>query len=184
MAVTAETKKRMAYALNNEAAGAEITTVLDVTAGTAEASKALVLGASGEIGTITTATITTAAVTTAAITNATLGRLQVTATAVNAAGSAAGNAANLSYGVNIVAGADNATGVKLPVAVANAVVDVISTVNAKSLLIYPQTNSAISGMGANTAFVLGPTNTGAAAQLQFTTVRLVATNATQWYAMC
>jgi len=69
------------------------------------------------------------------------------------------------------------------VAVANAVVEVISTVNAKSLNIYPQVNSAISGMGANAALVLGPTNTGAAVGAQLTTAKLIATNTTQWYVM-
>lgn len=116
-------------------------------------------------------------------TNLTASKVSITATAVNAAGSAIGNAANLSYGVNIVGAADNSKGVILPVATANAVVDVISTVNGKSLLIYPQVNSAIAGLAASAALTLGPTNTGAAAGAQLTTVRLVATNATQWYVL-
>jgi hypothetical protein len=126
---------------------------------------------------------TTVNATTSATGNTTMSRYQVTATAVNAAGSAIGNAAALSYGVNIVGAADNTTGVILPVAVANAVVEIISTVNAKSLLVYPQVNSAIAGLGANAAMTLGPTNTGAAASAQLTTVKLIATNATQWYVM-
>ena len=71
----------------------------------------------------------------------------------------------------------------LPVAVANGIVDVISTVNGKSLLIYPQVNSAIAGLAANAALTLGPANTGAAASAQLTTVRLIATNTTQWYVL-
>lgn len=131
--------------------------------------------------TVTSGTVTTLNSTTAALTNATLGRMQITQTAVNAAGSAIGNAAALSYGMNIVGAADNSKGVILPVAVANAVVDIISTVNAKSLLIYPQVNSAIAGLGANAALTLGASNTGAAANAQLNSVRLVATNTTQWY---
>lgn len=131
----------------------------------------------------TTVSGTTVSGTTLTGTNLTASKVSITATAVNAAGSAIGNAANLSYGINIVGAADNSKGVILPVATANAVVDVISTVNAKSLLIYPQVNSAIGGLGANAALTLGPTNTGAAAGAQLTTVRLVATNTTQWYVM-
>lgn len=238
MTISADTKARLKYALNNETAGTEITDVLDVatvlssteagyidsvTAGTAANSKALVLSNTGVIATVpsftatnanattiigttvnatsstatnanattiigttvnaTSGTITTLNSTTAGLTNATLGRMQITAAAVTAAGSAIGNAANLSYGMNIVASADNTTGVILPVAVANAVVDVISTVNGKSLLIYPQVNSAIAGLGANAALTLGPANTGAAVGSQLTSTRLVATNATQWYVM-
>lgn len=126
-------------------------------------------------------TATTANVTTASLTNATLGRFQITQTTVNAAGSAIGNATALSYGMNIVGAADNSKGVILPVAVANAVVDIISTVNAKSLLIYPQVNSTISGLSANGALTLGASNTAAAAGSQLNACRLVATNATQWY---
>jgi hypothetical protein len=135
----------------------------------------------GEDLTVDQATVTTLGATTATLTNATLGRMQVTQTAVTAAGSAIGNAAALSYGMNIVGAADNSKGVILPVAVANAVVEIISTVNAKSLLIYPQVNSAISGLAPNAALTLGASNTGAAANAQLNSVRLVATNATQWY---
>jgi len=176
MAISADTKARMKYALNNEAAGTEVTDLLDATAGTATNSKALILSNTGVIATIPSATVTTAT-----ITNATLGRMQVTTTAVNAAGSAIGNAAALSYGRNVVGAADNTTAVILPVAVANAVVEVISTVNGKTLPIFPQPSSSIAGMGANAALVLGPANTGAAAQLQYNSVKLVATNTTQWY---
>lgn len=246
MALTALVKERMRYALNNDAAAEEVNTILGaasvtnttelgfldgVTAGTAAASKALVLNSALGIGTITSLTATNANATTIVattvnatsstvtnancttsiattanatsstatnancttgiigtmnattgnVTNATLGRVQITQTAVNAAGTNIAGAANLSYGVNIVGAADNSAGVILPVAVANGVVDVISTVNAKSLLIYPQVNSAIAGLSANGALTLGPANTAAAANAQLNSVRLIATNTTQWY---
>lgn len=74
MAASQILKDNMRYALGNEAASTEMNTLMDavsalsgtesgyidgVTAGTAAASKAVVLGASKEIATITTATITT-----------------------------------------------------------------------------------------------------------------------------
>lgn len=130
----------------------------------------------------TTAIATTMNATTATITNATLGRYQITQTAVNAAGSVIGNAANLSYGVNVVAGADNAKGVILPVAVANAVVEVFQTVNGQQLNVYPQVNSAIAGLGANTALNTGVANTAATAgTAQNVYYKFIATNTTQWY---
>jgi hypothetical protein len=128
-------------------------------------------------------TVDQATVTTADITNASLGRVQITATAVNAAGSAIGNAANLSYGMNIVAGTDNTTGVILPVAVANGCVEILQTVNGKQLAVYPQVNSAIAGLTANVALNTGVANTAATAgTTQNVYFKFVATNTTQWYA--
>jgi hypothetical protein len=125
---------------------------------------------------------TTVNATTSSLGNATMGRMQVTATAVNAAGTTIANAAALSYGVNIVAGADNTAGVILPVAVANAVVEVFTTVNAKQLAIYPQVNSSISGLTANVALNTGVANTAAqAGTTQNVYFKFVATNTTQWY---
>jgi hypothetical protein len=136
-----------------------------------------------EEGAFDSLTVTTANATTATVTNATLGRVQITSTAVNAAGSAIGNAANLSYGMNIVAGADNAKGVKLPVAVANGCVEVMTTENGKQLFVYPQVNSAIAGLGASNPFNTGVANTAATAgTTQNVYFKFVATNATQWYA--
>lgn len=127
-------------------------------------------------------TVTSQTITTGAITNASVGQLQVAATAVNAAGSAIGNAAALSYGVNIVGAADNAKGVILPVAIPNTVVEVLQTVNAKQLFVYPQVNSAISGLSANAAFNTGVANTQATAgTTQNVHFKFIATNATQWY---
>lgn len=134
-------------------------------------------------GTVTSQTVTTLSSTTASVTNATLGRVQVTSTAVNAAGSAIGNAANLSYGMNIVGAADNTTGVILPVAVANGCVEILQTTNGKQLAVYPQVNSAVAGLGANTAFNTGVANTAATAgTTQNVYFKFVATNTTQWYA--
>jgi sugar (pentulose or hexulose) kinase len=134
----------------------------------------------GTVG-VTTLSSTTANATTANLTNANIGRVQTTSTAVNAAGSAIGNATALSYGVNIVGAADNSKGVILPVAVTDGEVEVISIVNAKSLLVYPQVNSAIAGLAANAAFTIGPANTGGAANAQLNYAKFKATNTTQWY---
>jgi hypothetical protein len=131
----------------------------------------------------TNATIGTGNFTTTSLGNATASRLQITSSAVTAAGSVIGNAANTNYGMNIVAGADNAVGIILPVAVANGVVEVMQTVNAKQLFIYPQVNSSISGLTANVAFNTGVANTAAqAGTTQNVYFKFVATNATQWYA--
>jgi hypothetical protein len=131
---------------------------------------------------VTSLTGTTTNATTANLTNATLGRVQITSTAVNAAGSVIGNAANLSYGVNIVSGADNTTGVILPVAVANGCVEIMQITNGKQLAVYPQVNSAIAGLAANAAFNTGAANTAATAGTsQNVYFKFVATNATQWY---
>jgi hypothetical protein len=141
------------------------------------------VGLSAPTATITNANITTSNTTTAGITNATLGREQIGTTAVTAAGSAIGNAANLSYGRNFVTATDNTTGVILPVAVANATVEVIQSINAKQLAVYPQVNSSIAGLAANVAFNTGVANTAAqAGTTQNVYFKFMATNATQWYA--
>lgn len=128
-------------------------------------------------------TVDQATATTASITNATLGRVQVTSAAVTAAGSVIGNAGNLSYGMNIVTGTDNATGVILPVAVANGCVELLQTVNGKQLFVYPQVNSSIAGLTANVALNTGVANTAATAgTTQNVYFKFVATNTTQWYA--
>jgi hypothetical protein len=131
----------------------------------------------------TTAVIGTGNFTTTSLGNATASRLQVASAEVNAAGSVQANAANLSYGMNIVAGADNAKAVILPVAVANGCVEVIQTVNGQQLAVFPQVNSTISGLGANTAFNTGVANTAAqAGTTQNVYFRFIATNTTNWYA--
>lgn len=74
-AISNDARRRLAIAMTNQASAQEVITALDLldaTPGTATASKALVLGSSKEIATITTATITNATITTATITNATI----------------------------------------------------------------------------------------------------------------
>ena len=75
MAIKSDTQNKLARALGDQPAAAEytdaidaLTTLLDVTAGTAEASKALVLDANGAISTITTLDVTTAKIGGTAIT--------------------------------------------------------------------------------------------------------------------
>jgi hypothetical protein len=133
-------------------------------------------------GTVTSQTITTLGTTTLTATNANIGREQVATTTVNAAGSAIGNAGALSYGRNLVLLADNTVGVILPVAVANGTVEVIQSVNAKQLAVYPQVNSTIAGLAASVALNTGVANTAAqAGTAQNVYFKFVATNATQWY---
>lgn len=129
-----------------------------------------VISSEGVNVTRTDITATTATATTANVTN-----LQFAVTAVNATagGSAIGNAAALSAGFNRVSGADNTAAVKLPVAAAGLVVLVKSAVNGKTLPVFPQVNSSIDAIAANSAITLGATATGAAAMF-------VATNATHW----
>lgn len=180
-ALSAKSKEMLAVAMKEQCCATEVATginlVASVTPGTATASKGLVLNsASGATG------IGALGMTTANVTNANLGRCQITATAVNAAGTGIGNTTGaLSYGLNVVAGADNTAACILPVAVANGVVEVLSTVNAKSLVVFPQVNSAIAGLGANAAATIGPANTAAAAHLQYNYAKFIATNTTQWY---
>jgi hypothetical protein len=95
----------------------------------------------------------------------------VSVQACNAAGSVIGNATALTAAFCVVDLADNATGVKLPVAVAGSTVTVKSTVSGKTLNVYPQVNAAIDALGANAAYVQAAVNC--------TTFRAV--SATQWY---
>lgn len=136
----------------------------------------------GTTGIIGTVNATNSTITTGTITNATLGREQVTSSAVTAAGSAIGNAAATNYGMNVVTGANNATGVILPAAVANGRVEILQTVNNAFLLIYPQVNSAIGGLGVDNALNTGLANTAATGgTTQNTYFKFIATNTTQWY---
>jgi hypothetical protein len=148
-----------------------------------EGTNATVTDVTATTITATTANATSSTITTANVTNANLGRVQVTSTAVNAAGGNIATAGALSYGMNIVAGTDNSTGVILPVAVANGCVEILQTVNGKQLAVYPQVNSSIAGLTANVAFNTGVANTAAqAGTTQNAYFKFVATNATQWYA--
>lgn len=126
--------------------------------------------------TATTGTITTLGATTADVTTLTATSLKLAVTALNATGSVIGNAAALSAGLNVVALADNTTGVQLPVASTGLVVLVKSTAASKILKVYPQVNSAIDALGANNAYSTAAVATGAA-------VMFVAQNATTWRSM-
>lgn len=133
----------------------------------------------------TNATRTDETLTTVTATNATVSNIGSIAyprftgiAAVTAnTGTAIGNAAALSAGINVVAGADNSNAVILPVAASGMVVIVCSTVANKTLPVFPQVNSAIGALGANAACTLDTRLSGAAGIF-------VATNATQWQNVC
>lgn len=91
--------------------------------------------------------------------------------AVTAAGSAIGDAAALSNGLNVVTGADGTKGVILPVAVPGMQV-YVKGVTAGVLKVYPQSGSTINALSASAAISLA---TGA------TPAIFVASTATQWY---
>jgi len=92
-------------------------------------------------------------------------------TAVTAAGSVIGDAAQLSQGLNVVTGADGTKGVILPTAVPGMQV-YIKGVTAGVLKVWPKTGAQINAVGASTAMSLA---SGAVPAI------LVASSATQWY---
>lgn len=92
-------------------------------------------------------------------------------TSVTAAGSAIGDAAQLSQGLNVVTGADGTKGVILPTAVPGMVV-YVKGVTAGVLKIYPKSGSTINALSASAAMSLASGATPAI---------LVASSATQWY---
>jgi hypothetical protein len=98
--------------------------------------------------------------------------VRIPVAAVAAAGANQGNATALSEGLNVVSAADGDKGVRLPVAVAGAVVIVKNTA-AAALKIYPATGAAINAVAANGAYSI--TN--------LTSTLLVASSATQWYSV-
>jgi hypothetical protein len=100
------------------------------------------------------------------------GSVRLPVAAVAAAGANQGNAAALSEGLNVVSAADGTKGVRLPTAVAGAVVIVKNTA-AGALLIYPATGGAINAVAANGSYSI--TN--------LTSTMLVASSATQWYSV-
>lgn len=91
--------------------------------------------------------------------------------AVTAAGSVIGDAAQLSQGLNVVTGADGTKGVILPVAVPGMQV-YIKGVTAGVLKVWPQSGSTINALSASAAMSLASGATPAI---------LVASTATQWY---
>ena len=103
--------------------------------------------------------------------NATTNLLAVTA--VTAAGSVIGDAAQLSQGINVVTGADGTKGVILPVAVPGMQV-IVKGVTAGVLKVWPKTGATINALSASAALSM----TTGAMPLTF-----VATSATQWYTL-
>jgi uncharacterized membrane protein len=100
------------------------------------------------------------------------GSVRLPVAAVAAAGSTQANAAALAEGLNVVSAADGTKGVRLPTAVAGAVVIVKNTA-AGALLIYPATGGAINAVAANGSYSI--TN--------LTSTMLVASSTTQWYSV-
>ena len=92
-------------------------------------------------------------------------------TAVTAAGSVIGDAAQLSQGLNVVTGADGTKGVILPVAVPGMQV-YVKGVTAGVLKVWPKTGGTINALSASAAISL---TTGAMP------VTFIASSATQWY---
>lgn len=95
----------------------------------------------------------------------------VAVSAVTAAGSAIGDAAQLSQGLNVVTGADGTKGVILPTAVAGMQVTV-KGVTAGVLKVYPKTGATINALSASAAISLA---SGAIPAI------FVASSSTQWY---
>ena len=93
--------------------------------------------------------------------------------AVTAAGSVIGDAAQLSQGINVVTGADGTKGVILPVAVPGMQV-IVKGVTAGVLKVWPKTGAAINALSASAAMSL------ASGAIPAT---FVATSATQWYTL-
>lgn len=92
-------------------------------------------------------------------------------TAVTAAGSVIGDAAQLSQGLNVVTGADGTKGVILPTAVPGMQV-YIKGVTAGVLKVWPKTGATINALSASAAMSLASGATPAV---------LVASSSTQWY---
>jgi len=94
-------------------------------------------------------------------------------TAVTAAGSVIGDAAQLSQGINVVTGANGTVGVILPVAVPGMQV-IVKGVTAGVLKVWPKTGATINALSASAAMSL------ASGAIPAT---FVATSATQWYTL-
>lgn len=134
----------------------ELNKLAAVTAGTAAASKALVLGASKDIDTLVLT-----------------GTLKRSVGTIAAAGANQGNAAAVTKEITQVTASDDAKGVVLPTAVAGMEIVVINTVSAKNLLVYPASGAAIDYGSADAAYTLAGRKHA----------RFYAYSATQWYAI-
>jgi predicted RecA/RadA family phage recombinase len=95
----------------------------------------------------------------------------VAVTAVTAAGSVIGDAAQLSQGLNVVTGADGTKGVILPTAVPGMIV-YVKGVTAGVLKVWPKTGATINALSASAALSM---TTGAMP------LTLIASSSTQWY---
>jgi predicted RecA/RadA family phage recombinase len=84
----------------------------------------------------------------------TLGKMpRIPVAAITAGGNVIANAANnVIEGFNVVAGADDTAAVKLPPAVAGAMVIIKTTVAGKNLIVFPQVNDSINNVGVNNAY--------------------------------
>lgn len=80
-----------------------------------------------------------------------LATLVVAATGANASDGAA-----LTKDVNLITGADNTTCVVLPASVVGECITVVNTVANKTLPVFPAGTDNINGLGAGTAFTMGP----------------------------
>lgn len=101
------------------------------------------------------------------------GKVRLPVTAVTAVGNNQATAAALAEGINVVGGADDTTGVRLPTAVAGMVVIVKNTVSGKTLKLYPATGGKVNALADNASYDVGSV---------LATI-LVATSATQWYSV-
>jgi hypothetical protein len=102
------------------------------------------------------------------------GGLRFKVTAVTAAGSDLSGATQLSEGINVVGGADDSVGVKLPATPApGTIVIVKTTVSAKALKVYPDAAATINAISSN----------GAITQAATTAALYFATSTTQWYTL-
>jgi uncharacterized membrane protein len=119
-----------------------------------------------------TLTVTGALTASGGVTGNVAGVVRIPVAAVAATGSAQSDAAALAEGLNVVADANGTKGVRLPVAVAGAMVIVKNTA-AGALKIYPATGAAINAVAADGAYSI--TN--------LTSTLLVASSATQWYSV-
>lgn len=133
--------------------GTELGFLDAVTAGTAAASKAVVLDSSSAVSGFTFSTMP----------------LIPTAT-VAAAGTTAANAGALVTGFNLVTGADDTKGVVLPAAAAGKVV-IIKVGDGADLKIWPATGDAINAIAVDSAMTV----------VDDVALILVALNATTWY---
>jgi len=122
--------------------------------------------------TLQTLTVTGALTASGSLTGTLTGAVRLPVATVAAVGDAQDNAAVLAEGLNVVSAADGTKGVRLPTAVAGAVVIVKNTA-AGALKIYPATGGAINAVAANGAYSI--TN--------LTITMLVASSATQWYSV-